>query len=69
LDLAVENGDIFPASPPTSQEVGKDKLRIKAIENGDIQNICRGFQPLEITFYAFPTIGIVGYKYIVGFTD
>ena len=45
---------LLPASPPTSLEVGKDKSYDKAIENGDIQNIYRGFQPLEILFELFP---------------
>ena len=38
----------------------------KAIENGDIENICRGFQPLEILFELIPTICIVGNKYTAG---
>jgi hypothetical protein len=47
--------------------VGKDSSRNKAIENGDIQNTCRGFQPLEILFETLPTICIVGYKYAAVF--
>ncbi len=34
--------------------MGKDTSSDKAIENGGIQNICGGFQPLEITDLTFP---------------
>ena len=37
--------------------MGKDELQDRAIENGDIQNIYRGFQPLKILFETLPTKG------------
>ncbi len=42
-------------------------FQYEAIENGGIQNLCRGFQPLEIRLETIPTVCTVGYKHIAIF--
>ncbi len=49
------------------QIVGKLQRLVKAIENGDIERVCRGFQPLEILLEFVPTVCTVGHKYAAAF--